>query len=109
MTPHTIQGWLTATAIVGALIPTTITALNAYHLHERMDTLAHFTAGASLAAIGLLATHSDLATVALVTATAFAWEWLEPRLPWELHTSSQDTEADIAVVALAACLVVLVA
>jgi hypothetical protein len=104
-------------AVVGAifaLVPIAITVQGWYGAHRRVDTLAHATAGASLAAFSLvLLTAPPLAHVTLVTSLAIAWELVEPRLHWVLpiepvdNTGPQDTEADIAVVGFAAALVVL--
>jgi hypothetical protein len=102
-------------AVVGAtlaLVPIAITVQGWYGVHRRVDTLAHATAGASLAAFSLaLLAAPPLAHVALVTSLAIAWELVEPRLHWTLpiqpvdNTGPQDTEADIAVVGLAAAIV----
>lgn len=93
--------------VAGSLIPVTITAWGLWDLHPRMDTVAHFASGAALSAAGILAWGDVRAALAVTVALAFAWEWVEPRLPWDLHTPSQDTEADIAVVGFAASLVAL--
>jgi hypothetical protein len=104
-------------AVVGAilaLIPIAITIQGWYGAHRRVDTLAHATAGASLAAFSLaLLTLPALAHVTLVAGIAIGWELVEPRLHLVLpiervdNTGPQDTEADIAVVGFAAALVVM--
>jgi len=98
---------LLAVIVVGTAIPLAITALDLWHLHARMDTVAHFASGAALAAAGIVVFGDVRAAVVVTVALAIAWEWLEPRLPWDLVTPSQDTEADIAVAGFAAALVAL--
>jgi hypothetical protein len=105
---------LMVVSAVFALIPIAITVNQWYDVHRRMDTVAHSTAGISLAAASVaLLPLPDIGHVLLVTAIGVLWEVIEPRLVWlpsikKIHTPPQDTEADIAVVGLSASLLVMV-
>jgi len=103
----TLALWIVAAA--AAVVPLAITAAGLYHLHPHMDTLAHGSSGVAIGATALALGLGDLPAYAAALALALGWEWLEPRLPWQLHTPRQDTEADIAVVTAAAALVVILA
>jgi hypothetical protein len=103
----TLALWFVATA--AAVVPVAITIGGLWHLHRRMDTLAHATAGVAIGAVTMALVGIPLVAYATALVLALFWEWLEPRLHIFGATGPQDTEADIGVVVAAAALIALLA
>jgi hypothetical protein len=101
----TLALWLVGTA--AAVVPVAITIGGLWHLHRRMDTLAHAAAGVAIGSVTMALTGVPLVAYVTALVLALAWEWIEPRLHIFDATGPQDTEADIGVVVAAAALVAL--
>lgn len=96
---------LLAAAIAGS-VPASITIFRLWGMNRFMDEIAHLMAGISLTLFATFLT-GELASLAIAVALGLAWEWVEPRLPWDLHTGDWDTFTDMVLVILGGSIAVL--